>query len=414
MPEDWDDAMHIESNASILPRSIEQHPLPTPALSSPSERKNLVRSDEDLGERIDQGTCQYIKTCSLLALQQTTFHLLAVTAAFIHVGEQILQLGQEYGPSLWKFLNQPLIVGLTIGSGTGALSGAVSAWTSASIAESECSKAGTKVTDANIIEDMVNKLGSAQPYRSVSASIQIGDVTANITLEAVPHDQEFEEGCRPPPRNLIADGVNFVDENQENKELISIEGLTRKEYQESTTALAIFEPSANQTNSSTASLASAPDYLPLSKDNVHVKSTKWIGTKGNVANLLISTAGMLTSLTSALGNFWKEKGNEIMIYKGRLSMQVSAANGQQLTMTLIIGCLEFFSRFADKGILITHFTYATAVLSVVFQAALVLDDLPKPWGLRISATTLDPSQPAIGDTGRRFGQFGHRDGNTKS
>ena len=109
---------------------------------------------------------------------------------------------QNYGPGLWNFLNQPLIVALLVGAGVGALSGAVTAWTTASIASSKCSD--TASDDAEIIKRIIDELSSTQKHRAISVSIRVGNVIANLTMEAIPNGQDVGDGCTPPPRKLIA------------------------------------------------------------------------------------------------------------------------------------------------------------------------------------------------------------------
>lgn len=397
MPEDWDDTIHIQTNTDIPSNSVEQHSLATPALRPSSDTVDLATRSGVLGRRIDPRICQYIRTCALLAYQQNAFHLQSIIDAFIHAGEQVLQLGKDYGPSLWEFLNQPLIVALTIGTGGAVLSGAVSAWTSASIAESECSKADRKATDAEIIRNMVNELGSAQTHRSISANIQIGDVTATITLEAVPNGQEFDQGCKTPSRKLIADGTNIIEETKAPEKLIAIEGLTPEEYQQSKSTLANIDQAADQTEPSAVSHGSTSDSLILPRHSLHVTSMTYIRYGAQIASGL---AHIMLVLFSIKAQAFYSTGTA-QIFLGSLVLRVSATNGNRLTDEIVLTGIKNSSRFADHGVLLTSFT-----MTVFGQLFLIsMDVLPEaqatPEGLRISVTALDSSESAKFDPGSR-------------
>ena len=363
--------------------------------------------------------CQFIKDCALLALQNSPFNLGSVIDAFLDVGQQVLQLGKQYGPSLWKFLNQPLVIALPVGVGTAALGGAVSAWTSASIEDSECSKGSKRASDADIIKNIVNELGSAQRYRSISAKIQIGDVTATITMEAVPSGQLADEGCGPPSRNLIADGTNIVDETKTPKELIAIEGLTPEAFQNSTSALANIDGTANHEEPSAGSTTSASDLVTISRKDVRVISTLSLGqiTKAFLASIAASIQVLIILAASASKDatrqFGEQLSHSIGIYLGKLSLKVSARNGDRLTWGGVLACVQYLAYYANQGVLVE---FSTTIFVVSVSMLAIFPDgrvTTGRDGLRINVTEIGDVGSTTTDTGKKIGRRGFTDsGNT--
>lgn len=169
---DWDDAIPIASTTGVG-SDLDSTKLRLYRVKKKSPDKNKVSlTHHTIEKRVGIGyaqMCQWTKDCALLALQTTKFHLAAIVDAFISAAQQATKVAKDYGPSLWKFLNQPLIVALPVGAGVGALSGAVTAWTTASIATSKCSD--TASSDAETIKRIIDELSSTQKYRAISVGV---------------------------------------------------------------------------------------------------------------------------------------------------------------------------------------------------------------------------------------------------
>lgn len=168
-PEDWDDKVHTSSD-----KVIDAAPLPTTDVST----RGLGEIDE---RNFLYATCQLAKDCVLIATQGTLYTVSAVGSYF--VSKALALSGTE---NLWEFFNQPLIVALTVGIGAAALSGAVSAVTSASLTASKCSDTGT---DADALNSLISGIAALSPSRAFQATLSVGGVTGTISMEAVPTTQ---------------------------------------------------------------------------------------------------------------------------------------------------------------------------------------------------------------------------------
>ena len=164
-PEDWDDTVHVRSD-----RKIDAAPFPTTDIST--------RDLDELDKRnFLYATCGLVKNCVLAVAQGTAYSVSAVGTAFINRA-----LAVSGTQSLWEFLNQPLILALTLDSANAALSGVVSALTAAKLPASQCS---SSQSDADAINSIINGIAAANPSRAFQATVSVGSATGTFSMEAV-------------------------------------------------------------------------------------------------------------------------------------------------------------------------------------------------------------------------------------
>jgi hypothetical protein len=177
-PEDWDDSIHVKNDtviddSAIYQRDFSESDATTDtSLSTLEERAFLYY------------TCQAAKKC-LIAVQGGAAYSIGAVYSYVLDKAQVLANNQQ-AQGLWTFLNQPIIVGSTIGVGTAWYGGAVSMLTSGQPNASQCS---SSQTDLDAMKSLIQDLIAAAPERAVSATISYNGVVGTISMEAVPSDQ---------------------------------------------------------------------------------------------------------------------------------------------------------------------------------------------------------------------------------
>ena len=164
-PEDWDDTIHV-----LGERNINAAPLPTTDIAI----RDLIEFDK---RNFLYATCGLVKNCVLAAAQSTGYTVSAVGSAFIAKA-----LAVSHTANVWEFLNQPLIVALTIDQAGAVLSGVVSAVTAAKLPASKCSSSGT---DADALQSIINGIAALNPSRAIQATVSVGSATGTFSMEAV-------------------------------------------------------------------------------------------------------------------------------------------------------------------------------------------------------------------------------------
>ena len=169
-PEDWDDNVHFSSD-----RKLDTTLLP---ITTDVSARDLSEIDE---RNFLYATCQLAKDCTLAVVQGTAYGVSAVSSYFLSKA-----LAVSGTNNLWEFLNQPLVLALSVNLAANVVSGVVSAVTSNSLTASKCSDSGT---DADALQSLINGVAAANPSRAFQATLSVGGATGTISMEAVPNGQ---------------------------------------------------------------------------------------------------------------------------------------------------------------------------------------------------------------------------------
>ena len=180
-PGDWDDSIHIKNDTVI--KYSETYPTDF-SKSSPNTALSLY-DPSDLSERAFLfGTCGAVRVCALAVAEATSYSCSVVGRAFINKVSQLATSAASVTASeLWEFLNQPVVVGLTVNVAGEAIGGVVGAVTSAKLQASSCSSSGT---DADTLSSM---LALFPGDRAGQVIVNFRGVTGTFSFEAVPSTQ---------------------------------------------------------------------------------------------------------------------------------------------------------------------------------------------------------------------------------
>lgn len=213
--EQWDHAIHVRNDTPIA-----FHDTLRVESSGENDTTPLIPREED------PGSCLAIKSCGVIVRDSLLPYLK-------NFGHFIRHLIERFGPNIWLFLNQPIIVALTVGVGAAALSGYVAAWTGARNSASRCSKVAT---DADAIQSAMSSIVAENPYRAISIDFgvdQAGNVAGTMHMEVVSSNGKGDETCGPPPRNMLT-----IEEPPREGKNVS----TQQDLDSSTTAITPLAP----------------------------------------------------------------------------------------------------------------------------------------------------------------------------
>jgi hypothetical protein len=149
-----------------------------------------VANRSSITERDLKGTCRTALTCGYTAASFIGYGVKSTSQALVN---KVLQISGT--DDIWGFLNQPLVVQLTIGTADAAISGVVSAYTSSRLAASDCS---TKGTDADTIVALLQKISDS--YEATALQLEnlnaaVGDLRSQIQVLAESNSERISQGA---------------------------------------------------------------------------------------------------------------------------------------------------------------------------------------------------------------------------